>query len=240
MTKKQLIEFINKYSLGGINETVKLVSQNNTLMVKFVAPTKDLVGEIIMNESPVPDSELCIYNTSQLLKLLSITDGELLFDLEGGKNPKRANISDTVYHLSYTLADPILVGAVPNVKDADFEYSFLLNEENKQKIIKAKNAMGDNDLVWVGVYDDISNTKIQLVFGENSNHSNKVSLFIDPVGEAVKSPLIPFPSSIIKEILNANKTENGECFVNKDGLMKLHFTGEKITSTYFLIRKNIE
>jgi hypothetical protein len=42
----------------------------------------------------------------------------------------------------------------------------------------------------------------------------------------------------IKDILNANKDLKGKMFINKEGLMKIEFTSEDMSSVYFIVRKS--
>ena len=93
MKKKQLTSFIDKYSLGGHIEKVKLSTKDKTLNVKFVSPTKDLLGDLNLKNSPFPDNkDLCIHNTTQLLRIINVMDNEhdLYIDLE---NQTRMRIS---------------------------------------------------------------------------------------------------------------------------------------------------
>ena len=240
MNKKTLVDFINKYHLGGLIEKSKLNSQDGKLSVKFISPTKELVGEISINTTPISDKEICIHNTSQLLRLLNIVGDEINMDLEGGKTPTRLNISDGGFHVSYKLADPSLIGTVPAINSPGFSYSFNLNEDVKTKIIKSNNALNDSVLVWIGTEDGIEKDQILLLFGENLNHSNKLSFNVEPISINDKSKLIPYDSTILKEILNANKGIDGICEVSKEGLMKLTFSNESGDSIYYLIRRSEE
>ena len=239
-----LVSFIQRYYLGGIVETVRIQStKDNKLTTDFIAPTKDLVGSIELNKSPLSPSDINIYDTSQLLKLLNITSGELTITPEGGKKVVKINITDGTYTVSYVLADSNLIPDVPKVSDSDYSYSFVLNDETRTKIVKSKGAIGDNDVVWIGTYSEISGNgpdKIELIFGDNSNHSNKISFSLVASQMNAGSVPVPFSSKTLKEIINANKGDDGECFVNKDGLMKIKFANKAITSTYFMVRKNID
>ena len=45
-----------------------------------------------------------------------------------------------------------------------------------------------------------------------------------------------FSANIVKEILSVNKTANGKAKINEEGLLKLEFTEDDITSTYFVVK----
>jgi len=240
MNKAQITNFIQKYHLNGLIETLKLESNNNVLSARFITATKDLVGEVVMNSSPFTKDDIYIYDTSRLLKLLSITDGDLNVSLEGGKFPTKLHISDGNHEISYSLADMTLIPKVPNVKTSNVSFEFTLDKDLKSRIIKANSAVGDSDIIWIGTYTDVNDDKIQLSFGENGNHSNKISMFLTAKSITTKSSLIPFSSSQLKEILNANKDDDALVQIDKEGLMKISFQNELITSTYFIIRKKVQ
>ena len=77
INKGELQSTISKYNLGGMIDAVKWTVQNKHLTIKFNAPTKDMIGEVIHTSFDIEDCEIAIYNTSQLDKLLAITSGDV-------------------------------------------------------------------------------------------------------------------------------------------------------------------
>ena len=75
---------INKYHLGEI-EQVKWKTSNKILSIDFMTLNKEVIGNITHKDFDLEDSELSIYETKKLLNLLSITQGDLLFNLEKTK-----------------------------------------------------------------------------------------------------------------------------------------------------------
>ena len=241
MKKSDLINYIQKYYLGGFVNAVQVISSKEGLLCKFITPTKDLVGIINKKESFLPHGHLYIYNTSQLLKLISILGEDITVNYEGGKVPTKKLISDSVYDITYPLSDPILINSkIPDIKEGSFDFSIPLNTENKNKILKVKNSI-DTENIWIGPYKDISDYKIQFTFGDNAEHNNKISFYVPPKDQiqSFQEYSLPFSLEYLKEILSSNKDIDGELFLNQKGLMKIVFETSDISIVYYLIRKNI-
>ena len=77
MNKQKLVRFINKYYLNGTVNSVILNSNSNKLSARFISGDKTLLGELEMDKWQFEDSEVGIYNTEQLLKLLSVLDEDV-------------------------------------------------------------------------------------------------------------------------------------------------------------------
>ena len=120
INKGELQSTISKYNLGGMIDAVKWTVQNKHLTIKFNAPTKDMIGEVIHTSFDIEDCEIAIYNTSQLDKLLAITSGDVNLQLEKiGKIFGRLVIEDTNYKLNYSLSDLLLIQKPGTVMDPD-------------------------------------------------------------------------------------------------------------------------
>ena len=74
MHKQKLVRFINKYYLNGTVNSVILNSKSSKLAARFISGDKTLLGELEMDKWQFEDSEVGIYSTEQLLKLLSVLD----------------------------------------------------------------------------------------------------------------------------------------------------------------------
>ena len=82
INKTKLQSIISKYYLNGLVQSVRWLTENNKLSISFVSENKDICGDLICNTSPVEDSEIAIFDTAQLNRLISVTNGELLLTLE--------------------------------------------------------------------------------------------------------------------------------------------------------------
>ncbi len=98
INKGELQAIISKYNLGGMIDAVKWTVKDKQLTIKYNAPTKDMIGEVVHTKFDLEDSEFAVYNTSQLDKLLAITSGDINLQLERtGKIFSAAFRSDKCY-----------------------------------------------------------------------------------------------------------------------------------------------
>jgi hypothetical protein len=240
MHKSVLQSVISKYYLGGIIETAKLNIENNELQIKFVSPNKDMIGSLQHNNFPISNCTLPIFNTTQLLKLLSITSNDISLLIE--KKQKvftKLHISDTNFNLSYALADEFLLPKVGEVTEPqEYEIKIPLNAENIDSLIKAKNALPGVDFMTIKSDINLGSKEsiVEFTFGEDNEHSNKITYNI-PAEVNSGRINIPFNSEIFKEILVANKDMGGGVIsISEKGLMVMEFEKNEIKTKYFLVR----
>jgi hypothetical protein len=237
--KLDLVENIEKYYLGGIVEGVKWNISNKKLHINFVSPHQDLVGHIECDVD-LTDGVLGIFNTSALLKLLSILDMDILITVEQQfKTPVKLLIEDSNFSLQYSLADPYVIAPSPSIDEPEYETTFIIDAEFITRFSKAKNALGSNtkDICRLSntVHED-GNKQVKFVLGEPTSHSNKIEFTCDASYETNHLNILPFNSAHIKEILNANKNDITEAkgSISMKGLLKLEFTTETGKSIYYL------
>ncbi len=90
----------------------------------------------------LPDCEFGVYDTSQLLKLIGITDHFLTLDVEVNKGiANKLLIADNEYNLEYALADTMLTPTVPSIDEPTYHMVADVNEEFIAKFLKAKKAL---------------------------------------------------------------------------------------------------
>ena len=82
INKLELQSVINKYFLNGMVESVKWTTENNALDIDFQSPNKDMIGRVKHTNFPLENSVIAVYDTSKLNKLLGITSGEVVLELE--------------------------------------------------------------------------------------------------------------------------------------------------------------
>ena len=98
MNKQKLVRFISKYYLNGIVNSVVLNSKSNSqeLSARFVSGDKSLLGELTMDKWDFEDSDIGVYNTEQLIKLLSVMDEDVNVTLtKSGDKSIALKISDS-------------------------------------------------------------------------------------------------------------------------------------------------
>jgi hypothetical protein len=236
MDKTILTQIIESFYLNGLTSQVKFKVKNNEAHIKFAVDNKDCIGEVI---APITleDCEIGIFNTSQLLKLLHITNDFIELKLEKQNNHfLKLHISDNQFDLSYNLSDLGLIqdpGVVPNLPPHDLEFD--INFDFTQKYIKAHNALDKPPRFEVGISKDFKDDEvINFMIGEKSSYSNKVN-FIEPgkITNTIKP--IAFSANNFREVISVNKNATGKVKVYKDGLLKINLEEAGVKSEYFLV-----
>jgi hypothetical protein len=239
MDKLHLVSTLEKYYLNGIVEKIKLQVKDKNITIKFVAPNKDLVGSITANNFELEDTEVGIYDTSQLLKLINITNHFLILDIVKQHNiPTKLLIADNEYNLEYVLADTTMIPNAPTVTEPEYAIESNIDIEFINKFIKAKKAI-DNEIVSVDANYDENNTKVvRFTLGGNEGYNNKIQFNIPATYEGIHPKQLQFNVNYIREILDNNKDLTfGRLRISGEGLMRLEFTSEKGTSLYLLVAK---
>jgi|TARA_R100000081_G_scaffold29804_1_gene13626 hypothetical protein len=237
INKNLLTSTISKYYLNGLNNQVKWRIKDSTLTI--YAGDAGRVCKIELNNFPLEDSELGIFDTNKLSKLISITNGELMLSLEKLKSVyTKIHISDSNFDLTYSLADTLILGKNTYYNDPDeYEIQLDLTPEDIDHLIKAKNALSEvNSMLITTTTDFDSNNICEFIFGDNTGFSNKISYQMN--GKITDNAIsIPFDSDIFKDILNSNKDQDsGTLKLSKTGVLKLNFMSDDIKSEYFVAR----
>jgi hypothetical protein len=238
ISKLELQSVIEKYHLNGLIESVKwTVNKNKQLTINFTAPSRELIGTVVHNNFPLPESEIGINDTTQLDKLISITSGDLVLDYVKDRTIlTKLLISDNQFHLNYSLADILTVPKVGKYTgDENYNIETILNDDIIGALIKAKNALSNSESVVItpGLLG------LEFIFGGDVEYANKVSYSIQNLenNSGTRFELV-YNSVLLKEVLVANKDmESGSIHVNGNGLMKLSFNHKTFTSIYYIVAK---
>ena len=245
INKLDLQSVISKYYLNGMNEAVKWDIQNNKLTIKFTAPDKSMIGVVTCDNFELEDSSIGISNTTQLNKLLAITNGYL--SLEYQKQHKlitKLIVADNQFTLNYALADTMIIPkAGEYVGDEQYNIEATLDNESINAIVKAKSALADTDtVVFKPFLNADSELQLEMVFGGNIEYSNKVSFYLPDIttNNLPNEFKVNYNSNLIKEIMYCNKdVPNGVMGINLDGVMRLFFDSGKLKSEYYLVAKEL-
>lgn len=241
MEKEFLLSAIDKFHLNGIIEKTKWKISNNVLNVKFVAPNKDMTGNVYVDGFDSLDKEdVAIFNISQLYKLIGITSKEVKLGIfKTHQISTKLKISDETFNLEYALSEPMLIPKVPDITEPEYEFEFPIDRFLIDNFIKARKAISATETVTVTTtFDDSGKGMITFVIGESNEYSNKVNFSIPTTKMSIPLKDMLFPIDYIREIFDVNKDLiSGIGYINSDGLMKMNFIRDKISSTYFLIAK---
>lgn len=239
MNKEILMNVIDKYYLNGLCESVKWNIKDKQLTINAVLATKNAITKISCSDVEIDDSDLCIFNTTQLINLLSITDDFVELNVESIKSvPVKLNIADNQYDLSYHLSDASIIPSVATIEEPiSYDFEFDINNEFITKFIKSYAALDKNPRFTMQAHLTPENKEVEIVMGAAEQHANKIKFKEE--GEFIMSTdPIPFPANIFKEIFSANKNATGRVYVSCQGLAKVTFTEDPISVTYFVARNN--
>ena len=240
MKKLYLEDVIEKYHLGGLVERVKISVKDKTLHTKFLSINKNLVGTIEAPEIELEDCEFGVFNTSQLLKLIGITEHFLTLGVEKqGKSVNKLLIADNEFNLEYTLADIMLTPAIPIIEAPAYDMSADITIEFVSKFLKAKKAL-DSDIFTVEqAYDTEHNPVIKFILGGTEGYTNKINFTFPTTKSTVPGNVVKFPIEEFNEILATNKEfVTGVLNVSTEGLLEISFVNkEGVKASYLLVGK---
>ena len=234
MNKQKLVRFINKYYLNGIVNSVILNSNSNKLSARFISGDKSLLGELHMDRWDFEDSEIGIYNTEQLLKLLSVLDEDINTTIsKAGDKSIALKVTDSSSSVNYMLSDVSIINKPPQLKMLpEFELSIDVTPQFINKFIAGKSALSETDNFTV-ITDD---TSTKLVIGYASINTNRVTIPVTSTRKFSNIENVSFNANIFKEVLIANKEcESATLEVSSEGLSKITFKIDDYTVTYWLV-----
>ena len=234
MNKQKLVKFIDKYNLGGLVNSAILSFKDNTLNTRFTSGDKSLLGILSMDKWDFEDGEFGVYNTEQLVKLLSVLDDDVTMTVsKAGDKAVSIQLSDTVSKVNYMLTDTSVISRppVPESLPQNFELKININPQFISKFISGKQALAETDTFTVFTKNDTTS----IVIGYASVNTNRVTIPVSTT-EYKQMDLISFNATNFKEILSANKEcESALLEVSPDGIAKITFKIDNYKSTYYLV-----
>jgi len=240
MEKKYLTQVIDKYHLNGLVESVTWNStESSGLTVKFVTATKDCAGSVhTTKDLELGKNDISIYSTSQLNRILSVIDNYLTVDVIKGsqKIPYQLSIKDNNFDLTYHLSSEDLIPSVPNINEPEqFECEFSIDEDFVKNFTRAYNALDKPNRFTIECKVEDEEQYVEFCVGDSASYANKIRLrqlasFLLGFQE------IPFSANIFKEIISVNKAATSKIKVLEQGLIKMTFTEDDTTSTYFMVK----
>jgi hypothetical protein len=238
MQKEKLISFINRYYLAGATDSVKLSIKDNQLVCSFISTDRNVIGNVVLEDVQIEDADLGVYNTAQLLKLLTVLDSNIEIKIVKSDNKCfLLHLIDTNTSITYILSDLSVIEPAPKIKKLpDFNCTIEISKEFSDKFLKAKSGMPEADNFAV-----ISNDNgTEIVLNYSTVNTNRIKFQVNSTSVATLKATC-FSSNIFKEILSSNKTaESGIFEVSDQGLAKVTFTGKDFTSVYYLVQLSVQ
>jgi len=234
MNKQQLVGFINKYHLGGLVNSAIISFKDNTINTRVTSGDKSLLGMISMDKWPMEDGEFGVYNTEQLVKLLSVLDDDVNMEVtRAGDKCVSINVSDTSANFNYMLTDTTVISRppVPEKLPQNFELKIDINQQFIKKFIDGSQALMETTTFTVVTKNDVAS----IVIGYSTVNTNRVTIPV-PTTEYKELDNISFNASSLTEILSANKEcESAILEVSPDGVARITFKIDNYKSTYYLV-----
>tara|TARA_R110002096_G_scaffold341966_1_gene534844 strand:- start:304 stop:1017 length:714 start_codon:yes stop_codon:yes gene_type:complete len=237
MNKTLITGFVNKYALGSSVESVTWTVKDKLLSTAFKTPDKTCRGTVTARNVDLPDAEIGIFNTDQLMRMLAILDDTIIVDIRKQKGvPVALDISDNNTTTGYVLAQ---LDVIPNPGKLKMIPTFVCNiaidDGFCNRFLKAKGALPDCNYFTI-TKDDMS---AELTFGYSDINSNTISYSI--VATSTEDvDVIHFSSDTMRDILTANRGIPGQIEISPVGLMRVTFTTSVYSAEYYLVSKQID
>jgi hypothetical protein len=236
LSKKNLLELINKYHLSGTIERVKWEIKNKQLIVNFAHEDKTMLGTVVCKEFDIDNHEFGIYDTSSLAKIINIMDDDIEFDFDmlNGKDIKSLRINDKHYKSNFPVADLSVIPTSGKPKALpEFEVELEIGGDFIQRFIKAKNAVDSESFAIIAEDGEI---KIVIGYQSEVNNTTKISFDTGLEYNGEFEPVM-FSADNLKNILNENKNmETGKLFISLRGLMIAEFDSKAYSTKYYMVR----
>lgn len=233
MQKIMLNRFIDKYYLGGNCSSVVIKSSGDKLSTRFMSGDKNLLGELTMSNMKFENVEMGVYNTEQLVKLLSVLSDNINLDLmRVGEKAVALKVSDSKSKVNYMLSDLSVISSPPNMKHIpEFQLKIKVDKVFMDKFVAGKSALPETDNFTVMTSDD----SCQIVIGYAEINTNRVTLPVE-TEELVKIDNVSFNANLFKDVLVANKDcESAILEVSSEGLARINFKIDDYDATYWLV-----
>lgn len=233
MNKQSLLRFIQKYSLGGLIESVTWNAAGTKLSVRFISDDKTLLGEVEFNAFTSNPFNIGIYTTSLLKNMVGVLDNDIALKVEkSGDRAITLKLASDETETSYQLADLGVIPAVPDLKKLpEFGISIEMASTMIDKFIRAKGALSDIDTFTI--FTEAGDLKMAI--GYSSISTNRVTFTCQKgFNEEIKP--ISFSAKYLKEILTSNKeATSAKLKVSADGLAHIEFVIDEFICKYYLV-----
>jgi hypothetical protein len=232
MEKSKLQSFISRYYLAGNCEAVKLNENDKGVGCELIDMDQTVVGKIQWNTAPFMKGELGINHTGALIKMLGAVGENIAIDVKdaAGKN-YAMTISEGSTKATFMLADTTVIPAVPTINaEPDYLVQIAVNDEFISKFIKAKNALPDAKNFAV----QVKGGTIKFIINYSTVNADNISFEVGTASNGDMDPVC-FSADKLKEVLVANRGDNGQLHISPDGLARIDFTGSDFDSTYWLV-----
>lgn len=236
MKKTIFTSFIKKYYLDSSVESVKVESNDNNLVVKFMTEDNMVTGAVLMKDANLQKAVVGINNTSDLLKLLNAHSDDITINFNELDGKIRSiKLKDEDIESTFIVADPDIIMNRPGVpkNQPEYEIDMTPTKEFVDKYLTACNALSTNN-VGIQAKGDV----IEFIMGYSQNNTNRITIK-NKLNKPFESEVINFNSDILKKIFSNNKDFNPDSvgmLLSTKGLMKMRFGGDQLISEYYIVK----
>ncbi len=236
MNKKQLIKIIEKTYLGGLCEQIRLKIKDNELNIDASVILKDCIIKV---KSPfeLVDSELGVYDLTQLYKLVSITNDPIELEVvEKDGKAMKLDIKDNQFDLSYNLGDLGLIseGKLSNQLPEPV-ITLSIDQEFITRFIKAHNALQKVETFTIkNEVDKLKVNNLKFTIGLKERYANKIT-FTQPTETYNEIPTFTFNVNNFREIISNNKDSEIKMLVYPMGIVSLITKEDDIEVQYWIV-----
>jgi hypothetical protein len=234
MKKSDLLNYIGRYHLAGATTSVKWDAKDGQLETNFITDDQNVIGNVKANNLDFGTNEMGVYATPQLVKMLSAVGDDLTVSVNNVENTAVSiGVNDKDVDMTFMLADLSVIRQVPDLKNTpDWNATIDLDATFINKFIKAKNALPESENFGIKCTTD----SVEVIMNYSSINTNRIK-FNHSVKQSTEMSVICFSSSLLKEILQANKGfESGKLSVSEAGLAKVSFELKNGEATYYLVQ----
>lgn len=239
MNRNILEKFISKYTLGGACDSVTFDCSTDQAKVRGISSDKNVLCEVTMNQSFLPSGRYSVYETSRLRSMIGILgDTFISKPLMNGDITYAIHFTDQANtEMTFVLSDESIIPPVPDLKTLpDFSLRIDIDETFINTFVKAKGALPESDTFTISS----KNGKTDIVLGFSTSNTNRIKLNAKSNDVGSFSP-ISFSATYFKEILTSNKdVTQGVMEVSENGLARVTFHTNDISSTYYLVQMAID
>lgn len=241
MKKEEILDFIDRYYLGGKIESAAWTFDGGTLTTKFRSGDKSFMGIVTKDKFGFDeDCQIGILTTGQLIKMLGMMTDEFDF----GLNKHKAGDEEKIVSMklvngraraNYMLADLSVIPKAKGLKtEPEYNLTINIDEDFIDLFIKGKSALPDTRSFTL--VKNAKTEKYEVVIGYSSTNANSIFIPVDieNVTKEIERP-ISFSAEYFKEILSANKGADEFKFVVSDqGISHTIVKGGDYSNDYYL------
>lgn len=242
MEKERLLDFVERYHLGGEIEATVWETAEGAVLTKFITGDKSMIGDVTMNNFVgfEDDVELGVLTTSDLVKMMSVLSDDINLKLNKIENDDETkyvsiDLADNSNVVTYMLSDLSVIQRSKGLKQIpEFHLKFNLTKDFVDTYIKAKSALSETKIFTILKGKGVD---YKVVLGYSQVNTNRITMDIEHEDSEnnIDRP-ISFNAEYFKNVLTANKgAKLATLQISDEGLAYIHIEDGDYTANYYLV-----